>query len=330
MNSRKIQSLKFAISLLVIFASLAGAVCLVASPEPQEPATLVETKSKPQPQSSETFSESAPNLNSIFRRSIDSTEFSMSIGEEVKAFEKLLRESVDQSFASEETKSNWRELGWVVHFMEDQQMVIIEEHQSRRSGRGLYAIRIPVVDPIMVQAPHRFFDTKTGVITKQLFQRQNIQAAAWNTVHRKHYDMAHQSRSFFNSFTRVMIEKYPELVNFQVHGFDASKREGAQAESAATLAIVSNATRSPNKLTKRFAREMKTRFGKDRVWLYPFETRELGATTNEQASVMRAQGNRNFIHVEMAKPLRDQLLRLPAVQSRLYDAFRTAQTAAGD
>jgi hypothetical protein len=90
--------------------------------------------------------------------------------------------------------------------MEDQQMVIIEEHQSRRSGRGLYAIRIPVVDPIMVQAPHRFFDTKTGVITKQLFQRQNIQAAAWNTVHRKHYDMAHQSRSFFNSFTRVMIE----------------------------------------------------------------------------------------------------------------------------
>jgi hypothetical protein len=75
---------------------------------------------------------------------------------------------------------------------------------------------------------------------------------------------------------------------------------------------------------------MKTRFGKDRVWLYPFETRELGATTNEQASVMRAQGNRNFIHVEMAKPLRDQLLRLPAVQSRLYDAFRTAQTAAGD
>ena len=247
----------------------------------------------------------------------------MPIDAEVRAFEKLLKESIDESFANEKTLLKWRSLGWVVHVFEQKQIVVLEERDSRRCGRGLYAIRTSVVDPIMVQAPHRFFDTDTGVIAKQLFQRQPVQAAAWNTVHRKHFDVAHQSRSFFNAYTKVLTEKYPDMVNFQVHGFDASKREAMQTESGSTLAIVSNATRTPNRMTKEFAREMKTHFGKERIWLYPQETRELGATTNEQASVMRAQGNQSFIHVEMSKELRDRLVNSPDEQKNLYGAFRS-------
>ena len=323
MTSGKIQSLKFAFSLLILFAALAGAVWIVVSPEQQVSAKVVTQESKPQSKAKKAIPKSTLTLARIFRRSIGSSEFSMPIEEEIRAFEKLLKDSIGESFANEQTVLKWKRLGWVVHVFEDKQLVIIEEHQSRRSGRGLYAIRTSVVDPIVVQAPHRFFDTDTGVIAKQLFERQQIQAAAWNTVHRKHFDIAHQSRSFFNAFTKVMTEKYPDIVNIQVHGFDATKRQGFHPEAASTLAIISNATRSPNRMTKNFARELKTLFGKDRVWLYPTETHELGATTNEQASVMRAQGSQKFIHVEMSKTLRDQLLKSPGKQSRLYEAFRT-------
>ncbi len=242
--------------------------------------------------------------------------------DEVSAFEKLLVESVRLNFASERLEERWKSLGWRVHFNREKEYVVIEESESQRRGRGLFAIRLTATDSVMIQAPHRFFDTGTGTITCKLFEDFPCKAAAWNSVHRNQFDIAHESRSFFNSFTRVLTADGTKLTNVQIHGFDASKRTGKSGQEAPrTLAIVSNATRYPTQQTKRFAQAMKATFGKEKVWLFPQETLALGATTNQQASVMRQQGSSSFLHVELSKPFRTRLIESEEARSQLYSVF---------
>ena len=87
------------------------------------------------------------------------------------------------------------------------------------------------------------------------------------------------------------------------------------------MAIVSNATRFPNSLTKGAARKLKSLWGEDQVWLFPLETSDLGATTNTQAALMRTVGNTQFIHIEMAKELRDELASSASKREKLFDAI---------
>lgn len=266
----------------------------------------------------------APSLKEIYSRSTQDTTFVLPSSEEVVAFESLLNDSISGAFSPATFESKWNELGWNLIFPANENMVVIEELPTQRRGRGLYALRIEVVDPFMLQAPHRFYDTDTGVISRKLFEENAVQAGAWNTVSRKQYDMAHRRGSFFNAFTRCIVKNYPDIINFQIHGFAISKRKGDRAESPNTLAIISNATRSPDQMTKSFASQMKSLFGKDRVWLFPVETAELGATSNKQASVMQQRGNGKFLHIEMAKSFREDLMSSASDRGALYRAFRAA------
>lgn len=313
------QNLKLGLSLLLLLAVTAGMFWIVSAPRDANGSPLRQKVVSEPPQREEPKDKNVelaaanPTLKSIYRRSAKEALVDTPSPNEIAVFEKLLKASFDVSF---ENDRQWKELGWILTRDLENGWVVIEESDSQRRGRGLFAIRTKRVNPIMIQATHRFFDTGTGVITRKLFKEHPVQAAAWNTVHRSEYDVAHQSRSFFNAFTRVLIETYPALVNFQIHGFDASKRQ-----SPDTLAIVSNATRYPNQMTKDFAGVMKQNYGSDRVWLFPLETAELGATTNKQASVMREQGNQNFIHVEMSKSMRESLKGSLEDRSKLYSSF---------
>ncbi len=243
--------------------------------------------------------------------------------QEVEQFEQLLRQELDSDKPSP-TASQWLDLGWVVYRNVSQGTVFIAEHKSRRVGRGLYAIRTTTAKAIMLQAPHRFFDQMTGVIARKLFDEHTVRAAAWNTMHRSKFDVAHQDNSFFNVFTKVTTEVYPDLMNVQLHGFDNSDVRATISQPEKPLAIVSNATGFPSGATKRLARELKSLWGSNRVWLFPHETRELGATTNAQGSLMRKSGNKNFFHVELAREIRDQLTKSKKKRTELFRVFSSS------
>jgi len=327
-------NLKFHVSLLILLALLSGALWIVsqtpdsARARNPQPPNMVKAKSIRATTPAQSVSTAPPkstnqpaSFKEIYQRSSKNASFAIPLSEEIDAFESLLNGSIKTSFAVENLQSHWRALGWNLQIFPDRGFVVIEEVSAQRRGRGLYAFRIAAVDPVMLQAPHRFFDTDTGVISRQLFEDKPIQAAAWNTVHRKEYDMAHRSRGFLNAFTRTVVKQYPSIVNFQIHGFDASKHGNKNGESTTTLAIISNGTRSPDRMTKDFTLQMKASFGKDRVWLFPLETGELGATKNVQASVMRHQGSAGFLHVELAKEFRDRLVGSRKDRTALYDVF---------
>ena len=56
--------------------------------------------------------------------------------------------------------------------------------ENEQRGRGIYAIRLKSTSDILLQAPHRFFDERTGRIARKLFVENDIRAVAWNSIHR--------------------------------------------------------------------------------------------------------------------------------------------------
>jgi len=337
MNSRK-DSLKFAASLLGLMALVAGALLLTRIPRggtnrlaevrseqvdsKADAAVSVQTISQEQDSRIRESSAVKVSLKTLFSASTSkkNQHFEPHSVAEVNRFAELLRLELDGQAHSDD----WFAQGWVVYRNVLPNSFVIAEHKSRRVGRGLYVVRTGRAVPIMLQAPHRFFDQKTGVITRKLFEERAIRAAAWNTMHRRKFDVAHETNSFFNAFTTVITERYPGAVNVQLHGFDNSDTKNIAGNDKAALAIVSNATRFPDARTKRLTRALKSNWGRDRVWLFPHETRELGATTNTQAALMRKSGNENFIHIELAKEVRDELAKSKRKRAELLNVLNSS------
>ncbi len=82
--------------------------------------------------------------------------------------------------------------------------VLREDPESKR-GRGFYAFRRGDPLPIVLQAPHCFYEGETRDITRQLFARSQALAAAWNTLHRTTFDVAHERRSYLNALTAAFL-----------------------------------------------------------------------------------------------------------------------------
>jgi hypothetical protein len=59
-----------------------------------------------------------------------------------------------------------------------------------------------------------------------------------------------------------------------------------------------------------------------KVLLFPEEVRELGGTTNTNAAALRALGGAaEFLHLEMARDVRRDLVRQPALRARMGECL---------
>jgi hypothetical protein len=200
---------------------------------------------------------------------------------------------------------------------------LLRERPARRRGGGAYLFRLGARPGVVVQAPHTFFDQGTLPLACELFGRADAAALFINTAHRYNAadadstdehpaDVAHASRSLFQSATEGVLRAAPQTTLVQLHGF-------APRESNAMVVISSGQRSNDDPLVGRAAAALSTVVSPG-VLRFPSDTSELGATTNVQGSAARAAGGR-FLHVEMAEALRTDLLRDDRLRGRFLDAL---------
>ena len=198
----------------------------------------------------------------------------------------------------------WHRFGFVQTLSADHTYVIIKECQNHRTGKGLYLIRHKASHNVLVQAPHYPSDLLTGDIAACMFRDLSIKAVAWSTTHRQVVDLAHADGSYFNAFTEAFAEYAPQAIVVQLHAFSQKKHE-----TDADL-IVSSALETPPDSFKTRVFSLNKVF-KDhyRLYAYPEQISFLGGVKNANARCFYRAGGTLFLHLEMSKKFRNDLLR---------------------
>lgn len=205
--------------------------------------------------------------------------------------------------------SRFDTLGFEPFSTSEPDIVVLTEKEDQRHGRGLFAARIEGGMPLLIQAPHQYYDLRTGTLARQLFLESDAIAAGWNTTHRYHSDdsdLVHIPNSYLHALSRAFAELHPDGWILQLHGFSSAKRESRAGRSA--QAILSEGTRYPSRDLAQLTDCLSQRLD-IRALLYPQEVRELGATTNTLAADLRRRGFNGFVHLELDAELRQRLVR---------------------
>ena len=254
-------------------------------------------------------------LKKMFQDSIVDSRLRLPDEERIANFKDLIVKTLGSQSVSLELSQQWEQEGWECRSVVDSSLIVVAEKSNQRWGRGIYAIRTDSNSQIVLQAPHRFNDAKTGVIARKIFQEHDVWAVAFNTVHRKELDLAHCDRHYFNAFTEAVVALRSNSVMLQLHGFTNAKK--TNAGKSASL-IVSDTTKFPGRHARRVAEEFKFNFGKSHTRLYPIETRWLGGTNNHQANLMQQLGSTGFLHLEMNPPFRQQLVSTASIRESFF------------
>lgn len=192
---------------------------------------------------------------------------------------------------------------------EDDDYIYLEADQVTRFGLGKATVRKHPVStdaPLMLQAPHKFYDRHTGDIGRALFTDEGSVVYIENTVQRysaKQSDLAHQERSIFSAFAAAYIEHYPQGRVIQIHGYSSAKRKTKAGRFADV--IISNGSLFPDQklltIQACLRRQLKlvTR-------VFGLDVFELGATTNTVGKRLNRQGVGHFLHLELSEKTRQQ------------------------
>ena len=269
--------------------------------------------------------EPATRIQKLLRESIQPATLRVASADELYEFEQLFLWTLTEEKPWNRLESTWSQLGWRLLRWESnrERFAAICEQENQRYGRGIYILRLDSKSRVAIQAPHRFYDTHTGVLARKWFEENEVLAAAWNTVHRKQLDLAHRRDHYINAMTRALLRYDSETVIAQVHGFANDKQSGA---AATTAMIISDTSKYPGRLAQIAAANLKSRFGSQAVGLYPIEVTELGGTQNEQGRLFHEIGRRGFLHVELNRATREYLMS----DASKREAFFSALTAATD
>lgn len=209
---------------------------------------------------------------------------------------------------------------------------VVRESTDDQHGLGIYLVRAAQAPkrPILLQAPHVYFDRRTQGIAAAMFWTADAQPAIHglftNSVHRFQQseterekrsfnpaDVAHNSEHPYQRATAAVLERGPVIV-LQLHGFDgdsvdpsitaivsAAKPEGSTPEStivaltlAETLGVV--------------------------VSKFPEDTQALGGLDNVQGRLVSGSPTARFVHVELELPLRSRMIDR-ALASKWVRAF---------
>lgn len=199
--------------------------------------------------------------------------------------------------------SNWQVLA--MQQVNQGNFSTLQELPTAKNGRGFFAINTQVKNNRLLQAPHSDTDLNTGKIVSSLFLTGGFKAAQWNTVRREISDMAHTTDTYWQTFTKVFAEQYPDGKIIQLHGYEQTSR--ATDAALGTDIIVSAGHKSPPLWVQQTAACLKKSLSQI-VALYPIDVQELGGTTNVQGQLLQSLGHQGFLHIEMTKVTRQALV----------------------
>lgn len=217
---------------------------------------------------------------------------------------------------------------FVLRTLSDAALSVVGEKLDARAGAGAVALRRGAGRPVLIEAPHTFFDMGTLDIALGLFFELQARALIVNTVHRGSAahgdedapsaasgelasDVAHQPGSLFSVAHARLLAAYHGALSIQVHGFADASVPGVDAVVSAAGSKVD---------AKRVARSVGAALPGFRVAAYPDDVRRLGGLQNAQAHISRDL-DAPFIHLELAKRLRTELTRRPDLLKQLGRAL---------
>ena len=215
---------------------------------------------------------------------------------------------------------------------------VLTEPIEYRRGAGAYVIRAGARSgpPVVLQAPHTYYEYRTADIAASLFfgpEGRYFDALFTNSLHRyqsepgerQHShdsaaDVCHNADHWFVYATRGAGRALDSVAVVQLHGFAETGRDVASE----VYSIVSGGERDgPTPLSRHFAEALRADFGRGAL-LYPEDTDRLGGTTNEEAVVLRALPGTAFLHVELGRAFREQLATDDGARKRFADALLVA------
>ena len=206
-------------------------------------------------------------------------------------------------------------------------VAIFTEKKSKCQGLGSYLINYASKNKVLLQSPHSFFDTGTGLINKRLFLTGQIYSSAWNSVSRyanksrseNSSDLSRGMDSLFMRFSLAFAKNGYQGRIIQLHGFNKKKRKTGAGRTADI--IISNGTKFPSKIQKTIYYCLREKFPKLNVLLYPYEINELGATGNSVGKRLREIGFEGFVHVEMNYSFRMKAKKDEHIINQLVECF---------
>ncbi len=238
----------------------------------------------------------------------------------------LAAPSCDRAVAAE-AESMLRGLGMELQLHQDgtTSFWLLREVPGIHQGRGVYLWRCGQATDVIVQAPHSFFDLKTGRLGRELFRDLEARVLMLNTLHRyksrkgetpndaEHpADVAHNDASLYQAVTVGILEAAPRSLFVQLHGFEAANRgldvllsDGRPDGQIMAPAML--ASWQPEKLV---------------VAVYGPGQPKLGGLTNVQGRAIRARSGR-FLHVEMSPTVRSRLIEDTLFRRPFAEALRT-------
>ena len=208
------------------------------------------------------------------------------------------------------------------------EFLVLYEADKQRMGRGLYAFRQTLPQPIALQAPHSFKDLYTRQIALEMMRETQAAAAAWNTVPRSFdqfgattdADLAHQEHTFYIAFSRAFAQHYPQGRILQLHGF-AQKKRTTHAGAAANV-ILSAGRQTPTPAALAASQCLQQRLPGP-VYLYPRDVSELGGVTNTIGRALTQMGHAGFLHLELSKPVRKRLRQDAVLRQAIWQCATT-------
>ncbi len=233
--------------------------------------------------------------------------------------------------------------------------VVLREMRGIRRGAGVYAVRAeagspgPPARPIVIQAPHSFYDEGTGEIALELFERSEATVLMVNTVHRylgvpgcgpgsgkappkgtsAPADVAHAARSSFQAATQGCARALAGVAFIQRHGYS---HDGHADVPKDVDVIASKGEAGKAWQDARFdglVARLRKRLGGDRhVAVFGRDVFALGGLTNAQATFLNAYSDDAFYHLELSRPLRDRLARSAGLRADVAALLRTLGEAA--
>lgn len=199
-----------------------------------------------------------------------------------------------------------------------QDFITLAELPTAKQGRGFFAINTGSTKNRLLQAPHADSDLYTGKIAGRLFEEGEFKAAQWNTVKRDISDLAHTPNTYWQAFTLAFAEQYPDGKIIQIHGYAQDLRKTEAGESSDM--ILSAGHDAAPLWVQQTAACLKNAFPK-RVSLYPLDVQELGGTTNIQGQLLTSLKHDGFLHIEMSKDMRQELLDKPESRKLLLNCL---------
>lgn len=195
---------------------------------------------------------------------------------------------------------------------------------GREAAHGLFVFRLGAARDLVLQAPHAFYDLGSGLIQSRLFDQFPVRAAFFNSAHRyggpgiakedrqkPTPDLAHRAHSLFQAATIGTAEAMDNPLIVQIHGFRSRNGESAVLSSGPAL--------QPNQIFQGLQHRLNLILSDHGPVVSAAARPELAALSNVQGRILSSTSA--FLHLELSKPARDDLLADNALLNKLGESL---------